>query len=253
MSITLSSAIDTVKVFAAIDLRFLVIQQLGERMEQTSSTSVLFPDPETPVTQVNSPSGIFAVMFLRLCFLRRPLMENSPLALRFAARHRRPSACRGRYWPVSESGSPMTSFGVPCAMTCPPCVPGARPHVEQWSAAIMVSASCSTTTTVLPRSRRRKQGLQQAPIVPLMEPDRRLIENVEDADEAGTDLRRQPDALALTAGQCGRRPIQRQIIQTDVDEKPEPLANLFQDAMGNHQFALGEFQRTEELGSRPDR
>ena len=32
-----------------------------------SWTSVLFPEPETPVTQVNVPNGIFTVMFLRLC------------------------------------------------------------------------------------------------------------------------------------------------------------------------------------------
>src|SRR5712692_9195133 len=94
-----------------------------------------------------------------------------------------------------------------------------------------------------------EQGLEQAPIIALVETDRRLVEDIEDADEAGTDLRGEPDALAFSSGQRGGRPIQRQVIQTDVDEKPEPLANFFQDAMGYHQFALSEFQRTEEVGS----
>ncbi|TKS58496.1 MAG: hypothetical protein EWM73_03520 [Nitrospira sp.] len=95
-----------------------------------------------------------------------------------------------------------------------------------------------------------QQGLEQAAIIPLMEPDRRLVEDIEDTDEAGTDLRGEPDALAFSTGQCGSRPIQRQVVQTDVDEKPEPFANFFQDAMSYHQFALGECQRTEEVGSR---
>ena len=38
-----------------------------------SSTSVDLPEPETPVTTVNAPTGKCAVMFLRLCS-RQPEM-----------------------------------------------------------------------------------------------------------------------------------------------------------------------------------
>src|SRR5678815_792593 len=82
-----------------------------------------------------------------------------------------------------------------------------------------------------------------------MKTDRGLIEDIENADEAGTDLRGKPDALAFPTGQGRGRSIQRQIVQTDVDEKSEPFANFFQDAMGNQQFAFGEFHRTEEVRS----
>jgi hypothetical protein len=41
--------------------------------------------------------------------------------------------------------------------------------------------------------------LDQAGVVALVEPDRRLVEDVEDADEAGSDLGGQPDPLRLAA------------------------------------------------------
>ena len=44
------------------------------------------------------------------------------------------------------------------------------------------------------------ERLQQTPIVPLMEADARLVQDVDDAFQAGADLRRQPDALCLAAG-----------------------------------------------------
>ncbi len=50
------------------------------------------------------------------------------------------------------------------------------------------------------------EGLQQPRIVALVQPDRGLVEHVEDAGEAGADLRGEPDALALAARQaCPRR------------------------------------------------
>ena len=45
------------------------------------------------------------------------------------------------------------------------------------------------------------EGFEQARIVALVQADRRLVEHVEHAGEAGADLRGEPDALALAAGQ----------------------------------------------------
>ena len=52
-------------------------------------------------------------------------------------------------------------------------------------------------------------GVDEAAVVALVQPDRRLVEDVEHADEPAPDLRRQPDALRLAAGQRARRPGQR--------------------------------------------
>ena len=50
------------------------------------------------------------------------------------------------------------------------------------------------------------QGLQQPVVVALVQADRRLVEHVQHADQAGADLRGQPDPLRLAAGQGRRRP-----------------------------------------------
>jgi hypothetical protein len=44
------------------------------------------------------------------------------------------------------------------------------------------------------------QRLDQPVVVALVQPDRRLVEHVEHADQAGADLGGQPDALRLAAG-----------------------------------------------------
>jgi hypothetical protein len=52
------------------------------------------------------------------------------------------------------------------------------------------------------------QRLDEPPVVALVQADRRLVEDVEDADQAGADLGREPDALRLAAGQRARRPLE---------------------------------------------
>jgi hypothetical protein len=65
------------------------------------------------------------------------------------------------------------------------------------------------------------QRRQQLVIVPLVKADARLIQDVGDADESGSDLRRQPDPLRLAAGQRRRRPRERQIIQSDINQEAD--------------------------------
>ena len=60
-----------------------------------------------------------------------------------------------KYWPVNDSGFLAMSFAVPSAMILPPCTPAPTPTSMIWSARRMASSSCSTTITVLPKSRKR--------------------------------------------------------------------------------------------------
>jgi len=85
-----------------------------------------------------------------------------------------------------------------------------------WSAMRMVSSSCSTTITVLPRSRRRTHRVDEPLVVTLVESDRRLVEHVQHPDQAAADLRRESDALRLAAGQRRRRTIEAQVVEADV-------------------------------------
>src|SRR5215211_6140216 len=44
-----------------------------------------------------------------------------------------------------------------------------------------------------------QQSLDQAPVVPLVQPDAGLVEHIEDPDKSRTDLRGEPDSLCLPA------------------------------------------------------
>ena len=118
-----------------------------------SLIKVDLPLPLTPVTTVNTPKGIATSIFFKLL----------PVAPRISSR--RPSGsrrCLGtgiyflplRYWPVIEAGTPAISAAVPWATTSPPCSPAPGPMSRISSAAYMVSSSCSTTSRLLPKSRR---------------------------------------------------------------------------------------------------
>ena len=122
---------------------------------RVSLISVDLPEPDTPVIAVNRPDGISRSTFLRL-LPRAPFSLSISLRLgtwRFAGTSIR--FLPDRYCPVSERGAFRMSASLPCATTSPPCTPAPGPMSTTWSARRIASSSCSTTITVLPRSRRR--------------------------------------------------------------------------------------------------
>ena len=101
---------------------------------------------------------------------------------------RRPEANR----PVTDFLLRATFAAVPSATTSPPCSPVPGAHVDEPVAA---AHAPTPTTTVLPRSRSASSVARSARVVALVQPDRRLVEDVEHAGEPRADLRRQADAL----------------------------------------------------------
>jgi hypothetical protein len=71
--------------------------------------------------------------------------------------------------------------------------PGPKSTIQ--SASSIVSSSCSTTSTELPRSRSFFSVLDQAPVVALVQANRRLVENIDDARQLAAHLRGQANAL----------------------------------------------------------
>ena len=71
------------------------------------------------------------------------------------------------------------------------------------------------------------QDFDQAVRIARVQADRRLIENVERADQAGTERRRQLDALGFAAGKSGGEPIERKVIEADFIEEAQALLNFF--------------------------
>ena len=116
--------------------------------------SVDFPEPDTPVTQVNKPTGISKFTFFKL--LPDAPLSFSHFFLSSAVRFLGISilSAPDKNFPVMEFGFSIISSAFPCAITCPPCTPAPGPISIIWSAARIASSSCSTTITVLPRLRR---------------------------------------------------------------------------------------------------
>ena len=90
----------------------------------------------------------------------------------------------------------------------------------------MIVSSCSTTTTVLPRDCNSAEGVDQPLVVAGMQPDRRLVEHVADADQSRAQPGRQPHALQLAAAQGAGGPIQREIVQADAVQKIQPRGDF---------------------------
>src|SRR3712207_8417012 len=74
---------------------------------------------------------------------------------------------------------------------------------------------------------------------------------------SGADLGGQADALALAAGQGAGGARQGQVVEADIDQEGEPVADLLQDARGDLVLLLGELvgegrseEHTSELQSR---
>ena len=57
------------------------------------------------------------------------------------------------------------------------------------------------------------KGVQQLVVVPLVQPDGRLVKDIEHSHQGRADLRGQADTLALTARQRGGTALQRQVFQ----------------------------------------
>src|SRR5581483_9491725 len=73
------------------------------------------------------------------------------------------------------------------------------------------------------------QRIEEPAVVALMQPDRRLIENVEAARKPSADLACQPDTLRLAARQRVGASIEGQIIESHIDEKSEPVDHVLDD------------------------
>ena len=70
------------------------------------------------------------------------------------------------------------------------------------------------------------EGRQQLVVVPLVEADGGLVQDIEHPHEGGADLGRQADALALAAGEGGGGPGQGQVAEAHGLEETQPRPDL---------------------------
>ena len=90
------------------------------------------------------------------------------------------------------------------------------------------------------------QGSQQLVVVPLVEADAGLVQDIGDAHQARPDLGRQPDALGFTAGQGFGGTGQGQVIQAHIDQEGHPVPDLLQDLGADHLLHLRKLQAVQE-------
>ena len=109
----------------------------------------------------------------------------------------------------------------------------------------IVSSSCSTTSTVLPRSRSPPEGVEQPAVVALVQADRRFVEHVEHAHEPGADLGGQADALRLAARERAGGAVEREVVEPDCGHEPEPVGDLLEDLGGDCLLTRSEGKRPE--------
>ena len=91
------------------------------------------------------------------------------------------------------------------------------------------------------------QAVEQHHVVARMQADRRLVENVDNTDQAAADLSRQLDPLALAPRQRRSGPVQRQVIESAAQQESQPAANLFENLGRDEAAGLVEFQITKEV------
>ena len=88
---------------------------------------------------------------------------------------------------------------------------------------------------------------QQALVIALVQADRRLVQHVHNANQARTNLARQTNTLGFTAGKCLCRAGKCQVIQADVNEEFQTIADLFKDFFCNLRPLTCEFEIVEEF------
>ena len=214
-----------------------------------SLTSVDLPEPETPVTATNSPSGKRHVDVAQVVLAGpddRELPARGPRAADVGQRDR---LAAGEVLP--GHASPRASSR---SSTVPECddlaavLAGARADVDHPvgdpdGVLVVLDDDEGVAQVAEP-----DQRLDQPVVVALVQADRRLVEDVEHADQPGTDLGGEPDPLRLAAGQRAGGPVQREVVQADVEQEPEPLLDLLEHPLGD--LALAGAQRRASRGTR---
>ena len=116
-------------------------------------TRELLPEPATPVTTTSTPSGMSTSTSRRLCAVA-PRISSVPVGDRTVSLR---VARSSRWCPVRVPLVRRPST-VPSKQMVPPAEPAPGPRSTTWSAMTIVSGLCSTTSTVLPLSRRRSSS-----------------------------------------------------------------------------------------------
>ena len=223
-----------------------------------SLTRVDLPEPDTPVTATRLPSGNDDVDPVQVVLAGADDGDLAALLLRAALGRRRDLEPTGEVLAGDRVGvleQPLHGTGVHDLATV---LAGARADVDHPvgrgdGVLVVLDDDEGVAEVAQPRQR-----LDEPVVVALVQPDARLVEDVEDAHQAGPDLGGQPDALGLTAGQGAGRAVEREVVEADVEQEAQSGVDLLDHPLGDLALAGGEVDLLEELravgdGQRTDR
>ena len=91
------------------------------------------------------------------------------------------------------------------------------------------------------------QRLDKPCIIPLVQPNGGLIQDIQHPHQAGTDLGRQPDALTFPAGKGAGAAGQGQVVESHIAQERKPALDLLDDLSGDFLLHIGQFQRVHKL------
>ena len=166
----------------------------GGLVKRTSITRVDLPHPQTPV-MTSARQRDLNIYILQVILRRALYFDFAPLPTRLFFGT---STRAGRQvLPGHRFLDALDLFGGALGDDWAAAFSGAGPRSTKWSAARIVSSSCSTTITLLPMSRRCFEGSDEPRVVALVKADGGLVQDVEDADQGRADLRCQIDPLGF--------------------------------------------------------
>src|SRR3954453_1722620 len=259
ISITLSKTSIPSTPACAPGLTRARLSRFASALKTISFTRVDLPEPETPVTQMNLPTGNATSISFRLC-CTAPLTRKVPRSssrLSGTAIERLPA----RNCPVTDLPTRSTFVAGPSATTSPPCRPAPGPMSTSQFERRIISSSCSTTSTVLPMSRSRS-GVSISLALSRWwgpvdgssgvggGPERGLAEGEGPAEGRGPDRGGEPQPLRFAARERRRRAVEREVADSDVVEEGEPLTDLLHDPMADQLLGGRQTELVEE-GERP--
>ncbi len=124
---------------------------------------------------------------------------------------------------------------------------GARAHVDEPVGAAHHLLVVLDDDDRVPEVAQPLERVDQLVVVALVQADRGLVEDVEDADELAPDLGREAEPLRLAAGQGRRGAVEVEVADADVVEEGQALADLLEDAVADQVLGRRQVERVHEL------
>ncbi len=209
--------------------------------------SVDLPEPDTPVTQVNSPSGMCARHVRQVVAARADDADLARGVGPHAQARQRDAALAGEILPGDRLGIRLDIRRGSLRDQLAAVHAGAGTqvhHVVGLAYRLLVVLDHDHRVAEVAQLLERRE---QPAVVALMQSDRGLIEDVHDAGETRADLAGETNALRFAARERLGAAIERQVIESHVDEEAQPLDDALDDARGDFTAPALERELREEL------